>query len=214
MESSMRIAIIGAGNIGAGLARRLVAAGHSVTVSASRTDSERLTALAAETGVGTAATLPAAEAAEVIVLAVPFTTVDDVLSPDVVAAAAGKTVIDVTNPLAPDFMSLTIGYTSSAGETVADRLPRSSVVKAFNTIIAQNLDTPVLGGTRLLLPVAGDDTAAKTVVLELGRELGFDAVDAGPLSNARYLEPAMELFIQLAFAQGMGPGIGLALARA
>lgn len=211
---NMEIAIIGAGNMGAGLARGFVAAGHAVTVSASSGGSARLNALVAGLGVGAAATLPAVEAAELIVLAVPFTAVDDVLSAEVVAAVAGKTVVDVTNPLAADFMSLTIGHTSSAGETVAAKLPRSAVVKAFNTIFAESLGTPVLGGTRQLLPVAGDDDAAKKVVLELGTQLGFDAVDAGPLSNARYLEPAVELLIQLAYGQGLGAGIGLALARA
>jgi hypothetical protein len=64
----------------------------------------------------------------------------------------------------------------------------------------------------LLLPVAGDDAEAKAVVLELGGQLGFDAVDAGPLANARYLEPTIELLIQLAYGQGLGP-VGLSLTR-
>ncbi len=108
-------------------------------------------------------------------------------------------------------MSLTVGYTTSAGETVAALLPGSSVVKAFNTIFAGHLPTAAINGVPLFLPVAGDDEVAKKTVLQPGTQLGFDA---GPLTNARYLEPTLELLIQLAFAQNLGPGIGLALLRA
>jgi len=111
--------------------------------------------------------------------------------------------------MAADFMSLTVGHTTSAGEQVAAALPGARVVKAFNTLFASTLGTP-----GLFLPVASDDEAAKKTVLELGTQLGFDAVDAGPPTNARYLEPAVELLIQLAYGQGMGAGIGFTLARA
>ncbi|HEX8508154.1 MAG TPA: hypothetical protein VF635_01460, partial [Propionibacteriaceae bacterium] len=69
------------------------------------------------------------------------------------------------------------------------------------------------GGARQLLPVAGDDPAAKKTVIDLGDQLGFEAVDAGPISNSRYLEPAVELLIQLAYGQGLGANIGFHLAR-
>ncbi|HEU5028267.1 MAG TPA: hypothetical protein VFV01_25365 [Spirillospora sp.] len=89
-------------------------------------------------------------------------------------ALRDKVVIDPTNPQSADFMSLTIGHTTSAGEQVAAALPGARVVKAFNTVFAATLDVP-----GLLLPVASDDEAAKKTVLELGAQLGFDAVDAG-----------------------------------
>lgn len=79
--------------------------------------------------------------------------------------------------------------------------------------MAATLDTPTLGGVRQLLPVAGDNPAAKQTVLNLGEQLGFEAIDSGPLSNARYLEPAVELLIQLGYGQGLGPHIGFHLAR-
>ncbi len=216
----MKIAIIGAGNVGGGLARRLAAAGHAVTVSAATPGSSRLAELTANTtdagapAIAAASSIDAVTGAELVILAVPFGAAADALTPEVAAAAAGKTVVDATNPLAADFMSLTIGHTTSAGEQIAARLPESHVVKAFNTVMAQNLAEPVLGGVPLLLPVAGDDDRAKREVLDLGHQLGFDAIDAGPLSNSRYLEPAVELLIQLAYGQGMGAGIGLTLARA
>ncbi|NRQ35509.1 NADPH-dependent F420 reductase [Nonomuraea sp. NN258] len=190
----MKISIIGEGNVGSALARRLATAGHTVTTANSATAADQVAAQVAE--------------ADVTVLAVPFPAVAQ-LDAEIKTALRDKVVIDVTNPLAADFMSLTVGHTTSAGEQVAATLPGARVVKAFNTVFAATLDT-----AGLFLPVASDDEAAKKTVLELGTQLGFDAVDAGPLANARYLEPAVELLIQLAYGRGMGPGIGFTLARA
>jgi predicted dinucleotide-binding enzyme len=151
-------------------------------------------------------------AAELVVLAVPFAAVAG-LDEEVKAALRGKIVVDATNPLAADFMSLTVGHTTSGGEQVAAALPGATVVKAFNSVFAGRLGEPDTAAGPLFLPVAGDDEAARKTVVELGTQLGFDAVDVGPLANARYLEPVIELLIQLAFGKGMGPGIGLVLTR-
>jgi len=78
------------------------------------------------------------------------------------------------------------------------------VVKAFNTVFAQHMDSGRLDGERLTAFAAGDDAAAKAAVLELEREIGFDAVDAGPLRNARLLEPLGYLNIQLGYGLKMG----------
>lgn len=210
----MEIAVLGAGNVGSALATRLVGAGHHVTLAGTRPDSPRLLRAAAAAGAGSATAAEAVATAEVVFLAVPFAALDAALTDDVRAGLDGTVVVDVTNPLAADSMSLTLGHTTSAGEEVAARLPRSRVVKAFNTVMAATLAAPVLGGARQLLPVAGDDAAAKQVVIDLGTRLGFDALDAGPLTNARYLEPAVELLIQLGYGQGLGDRIGFHLARA
>ncbi|WP_131742069.1 NADPH-dependent F420 reductase [Actinomadura roseirufa] len=195
----MKISIIGKGNVGSALARRLTAVGHTVTTAGSATDAGEVAARITE--------------AEVAVLAVPFPAVAQ-LDDTVKKALDGKIIIDATNPLAADFMSLTVGHTTSAGEQVAAALPGARVVKAFNTVFAGTLETPELGGRKLFLPVASDDEDAKKIVLDLGAELGFDAVDAGSLANARYLEPAVELLIQLAYGVGLGGDIGFTLARA
>lgn len=213
----MDIAIVGAGNFGSAFARLARHAGHTVTVSESTAGEQRLRDVAAETGASPAPTARAVAAARLTVLAVPFGAVEAVCTPEVVAAAAGKIVVDVTNPLGPDRRSLAIGHTTSAAEQIAHRLPGSHVVKAFSTLLARNLTTTAPGGSRLLVPVAGDDADAKSAVLALALELGFDAVDVGPLVSARYLEPVIVLLLQLAQdadrAAGRSVEIGLALAR-
>lgn len=85
------------------------------------------------------------------------------------------------------------------------------MVKAFNTVFAEHMATGQVKGTTLTLFVAGDDQNAKEQVLTLGRDIGFDAVDAGPLKNARWLESLGYLNIQLGYTQKMGSHIGFKL---
>ncbi|MFF9527306.1 NADPH-dependent F420 reductase [Streptomyces achromogenes] len=193
-----KILIIGNGNVGSALSGRLTEAGHEVTAVNSSVPAQEVAATAS--------------ASDVVVLAVPFSAVAG-LDGAVKSALDGKTVIDATNPLAADFMSLTVGHTTSGGEEVAKALPGARVAKAFNSVFANHLASGEVNGNKLFLPVAGDDEAAKKTAIDLATQIGFDAVDAGPLSSARYIEPAIELLIQLAFGKGHGPGIGLTLVR-
>jgi predicted dinucleotide-binding enzyme len=94
---------------------------------------------------------------------------------------SGKVVIDATNSLAADFMSLTVGHTTSGGERNAATLPGARVVKAVNTAMASTMETGRICEVPLLLPVAGDGDLARKAVLGLATELGFDAVDMGAL---------------------------------
>lgn len=195
----MKITVIGKGNMGRPLAALAKTAGHSVTI-AGRGDS----------------VASAAQNADVVVLAVPYGSALE-LSADatVRSALAGKIVIDITNPVAPDYMSLTIGHTTSAAEEIAKALSGARVVKAFNTLFAELLNRRVneekIAATVF---VAADDEQVRKTVLRLAESFGFVAVDSGQLSNARYLEPAVELLIQLAFGKGHGTSIGLALVNA
>lgn len=124
----------------------------------------------------------------------------------------GKVVVDLTNPLTADYMGLTVGFSSSAAEQIAALVPSAAVVKAFNTVFppffALAVDRKATAPTIL---VAGDDEGAKQKVIAFAESLGFEAVDTGALSNARYIEPLAELGIQLAYGRGRGTQTGFRL---
>ena len=210
----MRIAVIGTGNVGAALGRRWAALGHSVIYGARRPASEEVRRLVVSCGENAAAAsvTEACSDAEVVVLAVPWKAVENAVG--AVAAAgplAGRIVVDCTNPLADGLSGLAIGHTTSAAERVAELLPGARVVKAFNTTGSANMIDPDFDGARAAMFVAGDDRAARQVVLDLAQELGFDPCDAGPLRNARYLEPLAMLWIDLAYLRGRGQAFAFGL---
>ena len=187
---AVKIGIIGNGNVGGALARGLERGGHNVKSS----------------GHDRQATREVAAWADVVLLAVPFQAIDDVVK-NVGDALAGKTLIDVTNALDAN-MNLAVGFTTSGAEELQRKAPKARVVKAFNTVFAQHMDTGKLGDQSLTAFVAGDDAGAKETVLGLARGIGFEAVDAGPLKNARWLEPLGFFNIQLGYVLGMGTQIG------
>jgi NADPH-dependent F420 reductase len=190
----MRIAIIGAGNVGSALAAATVAAGHDVAVTA--TDPEKAADVAARAGArGAASNAEAVADAEVVVLAVPGNAVTDVareLAPEL----AGKVVVDATNPLNATYTDLVVEETAAV-QSVQSVLPDVPVVKAFNTIFAGRLESPVEGGVKLDAYYAGDDADAKRVAAELLSSLGFRPIDAGNLRMARALEEMAFLNISL-----------------
>lgn len=190
----MNIAIIGAGHVGSAVARGVVRAGHTVTVTA--TDPAHARTLADEVG-GTAAAdaAEAARDADATVLAVPYGALPDVTR-EIRDAVAGKLVIDATNPLTADGSGLAVTDRSGAEQT-ADRLPAARVVKAFNTVFASRQADPVIDGTPLDGFYAGDDEQAKHTVRDLLAAIGYRPIDAGPLSAARALEHLAFLNISL-----------------
>ena len=147
--------------------------------------------------------------ADLIILAVPYPAVPDAVR-ELADGIDGKTLIDVTNALGPHFQ-LAIGFSTSGAEELQKKAPAAKVVKAFNTVFAEHMATGQVKGTTLTLFVAGDDQNAKEQALTLGRDIGFDAVDAGPLKNARWLESLGYLNIQLGYALKMGTEIGFKL---
>ncbi len=116
----------------------------------------------------------------------------------------------MTNALTEN-MQLAIGCTTSGAEELQKKAPRARVVKAFNTVFAGTMDTGRVQGQQLTVFAAADDAAARQRVLAMQRDLGFDAVDAGPLENARWLETLGYLNIRLGYGLGMGTGIGFKL---
>jgi predicted dinucleotide-binding enzyme len=188
-----KIGIIGHGHVGSALERGLRRAGYDVRAAGNDADTVRQT--------GTAA--------NVVIIAVPFGAIDDTLR-ELGAAIDGKIVVDVTNALTPDFQ-LAVGYSTSGAEELQKKAPNARIAKAFNTVFAANMDTGQVKGERLSAFVAADDDDAKKTVLEMARAIGFDAVDAGPLRNARLLEPLGYFNIQLGMKLGMGSNIGFEL---
>jgi predicted dinucleotide-binding enzyme len=190
-----RIAILGKGHVGGPLARGLSRAGHLVR-SVGR-DKEAARAAVAE--------------AELVFVALPYAELDKALD-DLGAALAEKAIVDVTNPLTKD-RELAIGFTTSAAEELQKKLPRARIVKAFNAVFVQTMETGQAKGRPLTLFVAGDDVPTKQVVLGLAGDIGFDPVDAGPLRNARLLEPLSFLNIQLGRVLGFGTDSGFVFFR-
>jgi hypothetical protein len=200
----MKIAVIGAGNVGRALGSGWRRAGHDVVYVV------RDVAKATAEGLEQVVAGPVPPGADVVVLATPWDAVESAIRS--AGNLTGKVLIDATNPLGPG-LSLVVGHTDSGGETIARLAPGARTVKAFNTIGFNIMADPALGDRRAFLPVCGDDAAAKQVVLELGSTLGFDAVDFGPLANARLTEPFAALWITLAYPIGIGREFAFALVR-
>lgn len=201
----MKVTVIGAGNMGRGLTKQLSKAGHQVTVTARNLDKAR--ALATEFAHVTAA--PAQQAlgaSDVVIVATGFA--DAVPALRSLGDLTGKIVIDITNPLTADYMGLTIGHSTSAAEEIAKAVPGAQVVKAFNTVFAQVLDAGAeLQGKRVPVYYATDSQQAGKTVHDLIQSTGFAPVSAGPLKNARYLEPVAGLNIYFGYGAGHGTGV-------
>ena len=195
-----KIGIIGAGNMGGAFAKRLAAAGHDITITAQDLSHAEQAATAAGNGARAVKLDEIARDADVVILAVPFGAAAEALRG--AGDVSGKTVIDISNPLKPDMSGLQVGHTTSAAEEIQKAVPGAKIVKAFNTTFAQ-----VVGGTgKAQVFVAGDDAGAKDAVKALVESAGFEAVDAGPLANARNLEPLGMLNIYFAYMAGRGTG--------
>lgn len=192
----MKVAIIGSGNVGGAVANAAKNIGHEVTV-ADLEGTETLAALGRDLGVETTSSnVEAVNDSDVIVLAVPFSAVDTVVA-GIADHVGDKIVVDVTNPLKADLSGLETDGGKSGAELVQQHLPQAKVVKAFNTVFAANQASPTVDGVQLDGFVAGDDADAKKHVAHLLEEIGFRAVDVGPLSTARYLEGMAFLNISL-----------------
>ncbi|MET8974185.1 NAD(P)-binding domain-containing protein [Streptomyces sp. NPDC004539] len=194
----MKIGIIGAGNIGGNLTRRLAALGHDVSVANSR-GPQTLTDLAAETGAVPVAVGEAAKGAEIVVVTIPLKAIPGLPGDVLDGAAEGAVVID-TNNYYPQQRDGRIDGIEDEGITesrwVSNQLGRE-VVKAFNGTFAQDIldrHRPAGDPERIALPVAGDDAAAKEKVRALIDELGFDSVDAGSIDESWRQQPETPVY--------------------
>jgi 8-hydroxy-5-deazaflavin:NADPH oxidoreductase len=209
----MKIGIIGSGNVGGTLGKAWSLRGHEVFFGLRMEDQDRAKSLLAQSGKGARAgsNREVASASDVILLATPWEATREAL----VAAGdlTGKILIDATNPLLPGLAGLSVGTTSSAGEKIAEWASGARVVKCFNTVGFNIMADPKFPKGKVALFYCGDDQDAKKVVGKLAEELGFEALDAGPLTQCRLLEPFAMLWISLAMKQGYGREIGFQLMR-
>lgn len=194
----MKIGIIGAGNIGGNLTRRLTALGHEVSVANSR-GPETLAELAKETGAVPVAVADAARGAEVVVVAVPLKNVPDLPAGLFDRAAKGFVLIETGNyyPKRRDGRIAEIEDEGLTESRWSERHLGHPVVKAFNGTYAQDIldrHRPAGDPDRIALPVAGDDEAAKKAVRALIDELGFDTVDAGGLDDSWRQQPGTPVY--------------------
>jgi len=194
----MNIAIIGTGNVGSALGGSLARAGHAV-VFAGR-DAARAAEVATAAGGSAASVAEAVTGAEVVVLAVPFTSIAEVTA-EIADAVTGKVVVDATNPLKPDYSGLATDGASGA-EQIAAALPGATVVKAFNTLFAGVQGNPDVHGTTLDALYATDSEAAAATVAAIASSIGFRPVRVGPLAAARELEALAWLNIRLQVIAG------------
>ncbi len=211
----MRIGILGSGLMGGKLGTLFARAGHEVVFSYARSK-EKLNRLAREAHGSARAGTPgdAATHAEVLLLAVHWSRMDDVLQQ--AGDLSGKVVVTCSLPMNADNTELVVAHTSSGAEVLARKVPRARVVCAFNTIPSEVL-FPVFEakgrGTKPSLVYCGDNRSAKAVAAELIRDVGFDPVDAGPLRIARYTEPFAALIAELAYGRRGGPELAYRFER-
>jgi predicted dinucleotide-binding enzyme len=187
----MTIAILGKGNMGSGLAKRL--AGKTSLVLGSR-----------DPKAGELSYADAVAKADIVVLALPF---DAALEAAKTLNLAGKVVVDMTNPVTPDFSGLRFGHTTSAAEEIQKAAPAARVVKGFNTIFAGLFATPAVDTANVPIFLAGNDDAAVDAVADLAQTAGFAVEKAGKLDGARLLEPVGMLNIRFAYGLGRGAAI-------
>jgi 8-hydroxy-5-deazaflavin:NADPH oxidoreductase len=193
----MKIAIIGAGNIGGNLTRRLASLGHDVTVANSR-GPDTLEDLVEETGATAATREDAPRGAELVIVTIPQKHIVELPEDLLDEMADEAVVIDTGNYYPQQRDGLIEAIEDGTPESVwTQEQLRHPVIKVFNNIYAQHLlekGLPKGADGRIALPVAGDDERAKQVVLALVEELGFDAVDAGPLAESWRQQPGTPVY--------------------
>lgn len=200
----MQISIIGAGQLGSALARGWARAGQSVILGAREPDAPDLKTLLRETGAEALSPEAAARAGDIIVLALPWQAADNVVTS--LGDLSGKIIIDCMNPLGmvDGALGLTLGHSTSGGETLQAWVSGARVVKTLNQVGAEIMADASVLSARPVMFLAGDDAEAKRIVSPLVQALGFEALDAGPLRQARLLEPLAMVWINQALLRGAG----------
>ncbi len=211
----MRIGILGSGLMGGKLGTVWARAGHEVVFSYSR-GKEKLNKVARDARGKARAGTPseAAKDADVLLLAVHWSRIDDVLKQ--AGDLSGRVIVSCSLPMNADDTDLVIAHTSSGAEELAKKVPKTRVVSAFGTVPSEVLFDVFESrrkATRPSLVYCGDDSRSKKTTAELIRDVGFDPVDAGSLRIARYTEPFALLVAQLAYEGKGGPRLAYRFER-
>jgi len=206
----MKIGMIGAGEIGGTLTRRLTALGHDVSVANSR-GPETLRELAKETGAKPVTVKQAAHAGEVVIVTIPMKSIPKLPRDLFKGVPDDVVVVDTGNyyPRQRDGRIDPIEDGVTESRWVSQQLGRP-VVKAFNNIYARHLlerGKPKGTPGRIALPVAGNDRRAKEVVIQLLEELGFDGLDAGSLDESWRQQPDTPVYSTDLDVEGVRRGL-------
>lgn len=205
----MTVAILGLGNMGKGLAKRL--AGKADLILASRNEAEARAFAGTLAGNPKTAGYDAAVAeADIVVLALPYGPALEVVRG---LDLAGKTVVDISNPVKADYSGLVVGHSTSAAEEVQKAASAAKVVKAYNTVFAPIFDLPAESTRNVPVLLAGDDEAAVAAVADIVEKSGFAVQRTGGLASARYVEGTGMLNIMLGYGQGLGQHVAPTWAR-
>lgn len=197
--------------MGGSLAKRLLSR-HEVLIGSR--SAERAVDSARKLGAsGSGSYREVATRADAVFLTVPWWGVDEALA--ALGSLDGKILVDVTNPYTDETYSTMATFNgSSAAEEIQKKQPTARVVKAWNHVLAPVVNSsPDFGGTPASVFISGNDNDAKLVVAALARDIGFDPIDAGPLSSAHYLEAAAGLMVTLAYDVGLGTDVAMRLLR-
>ena len=208
----MKIAIIGAGNVGSTLARRWAALGHQVTIGSKDPSGEKAQALAQELELPVVSMTGAAAVSDVILLATPGEATISAAS--ACGDLGGKIIIDATNPLKPGLSGLDHPGGQSGAQLLQQALPTARVVKAFNTIGFNIMANPVIDGRKSILLLSGNDADAVDTAAALAEEMGFEPLRIGNLATSRMQEEHALLWIHLAVRGGLGRDFIFSLAKA
>jgi 8-hydroxy-5-deazaflavin:NADPH oxidoreductase len=198
----MKIAIIGAGNVGGALGSRLAASDHEIFYGVPHPDDVKYAELVTSDNTSIAVPDEAAAQAQIILLATPWAAVQQAI--ESCGSLADKILVDCTNPIKADFSGLEVGHTISGAEMVAGWAQGAKVVKCFNQTGFENMANPSYDGQASIMFAAGDDEQAVNIVAMLAQDIGFEAVTLMGLEMARQLEQLAWLWIAMAYKQRKG----------
>jgi predicted dinucleotide-binding enzyme len=205
----MKIGILGTGKLGSALGKIWAEKGHMITFgSRERQKAKKLADLIGFNAKG-GTYEEAAKFGDVVVLAVPWSAAKESIK--IAGDLKDKILIDCTSTVGPHLGGLIKGYTTSGAEKVAKWAVDAKVIKTVHTIGVESLNKIEFGTQKASLFICGDYMNEKSIVKQLGAEIGFDVIDAGPLINARLIEPLAVLWVELAYNQGMGTDIAFKL---